>query len=175
MAPDTPVRAADPPVKAAAALAVISVVLAVVGLLSELGALLLPESLFQPGDAGGSMAFGALVLALALIGLLGMGAGLAQLVLSILVVVQGRGLLRRGAVVLLVAWALGGAAALARSFTVEGDLASLPTAAVTAASVLTVAGVAIELLRAVLMLAGAMILWRGLAEIRRGRMDPALM
>lgn len=156
-----------PPVRAATALAMISALLGIGALLVLLAGLVLPANLFGAEDMTVVIVLGAILL---VGGLVATGLGIAQLILAILVVVRGRGLLRRGGIVLLVAWALG----ISISFSASGDPSMMPDGVAMATRVFAILGIVVELLRAVLMLVGAAILLRGIAELRRRR-DPSAL
>lgn len=151
-----------PPVTPAIALAVIAGVLGVGGLLVQLATVVLPLTAFEDPEPAASMVLGGLLL---VGGLISMGLGLALLILSILVVVRGRGLLRRGGIVLIVAWALG----VTVNVTAGGDPASMSDGMAGLVQVVTILGIVMGLLRATLLLVGAGILVYGITALRRGR------
>lgn len=153
---------ARPPVTAAIALVVIAVVLGVGGLLVQLGAVVLPLALFEDPEPAASMVLGGLLL---VGGLISMGLGLALLILSILVVVRGRGLLRRGGIVLIVAWALG----VTVNVTTSSDPASMSEGVAGLMQVAAILGIVVGVLRSLLMLVGAGVLAYGISALRRGR------
>lgn len=152
----------QPPVTPAIALVVIAGVLGIGGLLVQLAAVLLPLASFEDPEPAASMVLGGLLL---VGGLISLGLGLALLILSILVVVRGRGLLRRGGIVLIVAWALG----VTVNVTASGDSASMSDGMAGLMQVVTILGIVIGVLRAVLLLVGAGILAYGISALRRGR------
>lgn len=154
------------PVRLAIALAVISAVLGIGILLIQLAGLVLPAEQFTIQDPGPAMVLGAFLLAGALAAML---LGLAQLILGILVTVRGRGLLRRGAIIALVAWGLG----ISITFSASGDVSSMPAGVSTAASIFSVLGAVVELVRGALMLVGAAILLKGCGVVRRERAAPS--
>lgn len=158
----TPVPAA-PPVRLATALAVLTtglLLFQVIGLIAR----------FVPwqGVGGGAdidldQARGiviVLTVVLVLVVLVLLALSLTSIVLSILVAVKGRGLLRRGAVVLLVPIVLG----MMFSLDVTGDLDALPAWVGTA---LDVAGLLGDLLELALTAAGLWFLVAGLRQLRR--------
>ena len=152
----------QPPVTPAIALVVIAGVLGIGGLLVQLAAVLLPLAPFEDPELAASMVLGGLLL---VGGLISLGLGLALLILSILVVVRGRGLLRRGGIVLIVAWALG----VTVNVTAGGDPASMSDGMAGLMQVVTILGIVMGLLRATLLLVGAGILAYGITALRRGR------
>lgn len=152
----------QPPVTPAIALVVIAVVLGVGGLLVQLATVVLPLASFEDPELVASMVLGGILLAG---GLISLGLGLALLILSILVVVRGRGLLRRGGIVLIVAWALG----VTVNVTTSGDPAAMSDGMAGLMQVVTILGIVVGLLRAVLLLVGAGILAHGISALRRGR------
>ena len=144
----------------ATALAVISAVLGIGILLLQLAGLVLPAEQFTFDDPGPAMVLGALLIAVVLAAL---ALGLAQLILGIMVAVRGQGLLRRGAIIVLVAWGLG----ISISFSASGDVSSIPAGVSTAASIFSLLGIVVEIVRGALMLVGAAILVRGAAAVRQ--------
>lgn len=152
----------EQPVTPAIALAMIAVVLGVGGLLAQLATIVVPLTSLGTPELTVSMILSGLLLAG---GLISLGLGLAQLVLSILVVVRGRGLLRRGGIVLIVAWALG----VTVSFTSSGDPASMSDGVALMMRVFTILGIVVGVLRSLLMLVGAAILAYGISAVRRRR------
>lgn len=160
--PGPPVTPDAPLVGFATALAVISVLLGAAIPLVMLAKFVLPADQLTTGDTTLTAVLGGILLAG---GLLVSVLGIAQLILGIMVVVRGRGLLRRGGIVLLVAWAIG----VSISLSASGDASMASDGVAAAMRIVWILGIGAELLRAVLMLVGAVILLRGIAQIRRRR------
>lgn len=158
-----------PPVRTALALAIIAALL----LLGELAGLIgrvvpwagaLDRAVDGDLENAGGLAIVLALVVLALV-LVGLALGIASLVLSILVTVRGRGLLRRGGVILLVP------IALSMFFGVSGDVDALPAWAGTA---LTAVGLLGDLLEFALMAVGLGFLVAGLRQLRRPTPAPAV-
>ncbi len=160
---DPPARpGAQPPLRVATALAII-IALLVIGRLVGAGLwLAAPVGVDVGVDPVGTVVLAVVVSVLALSGA---ALSLAGLVLSILVVVRGRGALRLGAALLL-ASAVGG---MVLSLEVTGDPASLPASMVTAAQVIEVLGIALAVIRFALDVAGLVLLLRGIEALRARR------
>jgi len=156
-----------PPVRTATALAVITLLL-VVGRALGLVARLVPwgelglHGVLDPAPDLDSARLIVVVLALVVLVLVmaGLALGIASLVLSIIVVVRGRGLLRRGAVLLLIPVALG----MMFSLDVSGDLDALPAWTGTLLHVLSLLG---DLVVLGLTVTGLWFLVAGLRRLRR--------
>ncbi len=165
-APKRTVHPVDQPLKPATALVITSVLM----VLALAGTYLL--SLLAIEDAAGTMMTGeisaqlivtaviALVLVLAMLGL-----GLASFILAIVVTVKGGGKLRLGAALMLAATLAG----LVVSFTVSGDISQLPDAAVAVSNAFSILAAIAEVVRALVMIAGVVILILGIREVRRER------
>lgn len=156
------------PLKPAIALVITSVLM----VLALVGTYLL--TMLAPGDAAETMMAGeippqlivtvviALLLVVAMLGL-----GLASFVLAVVVLVKGGGKLRLGAGLMVAASLF----ALVVSFTVSGDTSQLPEAAVAVSNAFSVLEAIIEVVRAVVMIAGIVILILGIREVRRERAE----
>lgn len=167
-APKRTVHPADQPLTPAIVLVITSVLL----VLALVGTYLL--AMLATEDAAETMATGqlppqlivtaviTLVLVVAILGL-----GLASFVLAIVVMVKGGGKLRLGAA-LMIAASLAG---LVVSFTVSGDTTQMPDAAVAVANAFSVLEVIVDVIRAVVMIAGVVILILGIREVRRERAE----
>lgn len=147
------------PVRPAIWAAALSALLGAGGLIMQLVGLVSPDAVVNVDVVPASIVLAFLAIAGALLAL---GLGVATLVLAIVVTVRGRGPLRRGGIVLLVAWAL----SLSVSFSASGDVSGAAAAVSRAASVLETV---VDLLQSVLLLVGAAVLLRGVAEVRRQR------
>lgn len=156
-----------PPVRTATALAVITVLLALgqtLGLLARLvpwtGLGLRGDLDLDPDLDNARVLVVVLAIAVLLLVMAGLALGIASLVLSIIVVVRGRGLLRRGAVLLLIPVALG----MMFSIDVSGDLGGLPAWTGTLLHVLDLLG---DLVVLALTVTGLSFLVAGLRQLRR--------
>ncbi|MGP5097849.1 hypothetical protein ACTXJ1_07450 [Brachybacterium alimentarium] len=150
------------PVRPAIWAAALSALLGAGGLIMQLVGLVSPDAVVNVDVVPASIVLAFLAF-LAIAGaLLALGLGVATLVLAIVVTVRGRGPLRRGGIVLLVAWAL----SLSVSFSASGDVSGAAAAVSRAAGVLETV---VDLLQSVLLLVGAVVLLRGVAEVRRQR------
>lgn len=160
---DPPARSgAEPPLRLATTLAIIVTLLLIGHLVGAVVGLFAPGTIDVAVDSAGTVV---LALGVSLLVLTGAALALAALVLSILVVVRGRGALRLGAALLL-ASALGG---MVLSLEVTGDPAMLPAPMVAAARVMEALETALAVIRFALDAAGLILLVRGIRALRGRR------
>ena len=168
------VHPADQPLKPAVALVSTSLlmVLALGG--TYLLSLLAAEVADDPLTAG-QIAPQLLVTAVLALALVVAMLGLASFVLAVVVLAKGGGKLRLGAALMVAAALLG----FVFSFSVSGNVSQMPDAAVAVSNVFSVLEVVLEVFRAIVMIAGIVLLVLGIRQVRRDRWssrgpDPAV-
>ena len=95
--------------------------------------------------------------------------GLASFVLAVVVLAKGGGKLRLGAALMVAAALLG----FVFSFSVSGNVSQMPDAAVAVSNVFSVLEVVLEVFRAIVMIAGIVLLVLGIRQTRRERAELA--